>query len=55
MNNATMQLLGWAGARAAEAIADRVAERAARAVIVWQVMIERRCSRPALTAQRRAA
>lgn len=32
MNNATMQLLGWAGARAAEAIADRVAKRAARAV-----------------------
>lgn len=32
MNSATMQLLGWAGSRAAEAIADRVAERAARAV-----------------------
>lgn len=32
MNNATIQLLGWAGSRAAEAVADRVAERAARAV-----------------------
>jgi len=32
MNIATMQLLGWAGSRAAEAIADRVAERATRAV-----------------------